>query len=139
MLSKAFPMLSIVVLLFPMGFFALASPPLLVLKHDTPLDGRFVRSMFNLYYVVVMTIAALAAAGCAAVGHLLLAFAMGLVLAFVFALRLWMVSGFDRLRAEIAAGAAGAVKRFKRWHLAGMVVNVFQIAAVAWGLTRLVA
>ena len=131
-------MLSIVVLLFPMGFFTLATPPLLVLKHDTPLDGRFVRSMFNLYYLVVMTIAALAAAGCAAVGHLSLAFGMGLVLAFVFALRLWMVSGFDRLRAEIAAGVAGAVKRFKRWHLAGMVVNVLQIAAVAWGLTRLV-
>lgn len=94
MIVNAFPMLSIVVLLFPMGFFALASPPLLVLKHDTPLDGRFVRSMFNLYDLVVMTIAALAA--CAA-------------------------------------------KRFKRWHLAGMVVNVAQIAAVAWGLTRLVA
>ena len=136
MLSKAFPILSIVVLLFPMGFFALASPPLLVLKHDTPLDGRFVRSTFNLYYLVVMSIAAFAAVGCAAVGHLSLAFAMGVVLAFVFSLRLWMVSGFDRLRAEIAAGA---VKRFKRWHLAGMAVNVVQIAAVGWGLTRLAA
>src|SRR5262245_21246398 len=56
-LSRAFPLLSIVVLLFPMGVFMLGSPPLLILKHDTPVDGRFIRGLFNLYYISVITVA----------------------------------------------------------------------------------
>ena len=31
-------------------YFLLGSMPLLILKHDTPVDGNFIRSFFNLYY-----------------------------------------------------------------------------------------
>ncbi|MDM0068471.1 hypothetical protein [Variovorax sp. J31P207] len=40
-----------VLLLVWMGFFMMGSLPLLVLKHDTPLDSRFIRGLFNVYYL----------------------------------------------------------------------------------------
>ena len=39
-----------VALLVTTTYFILGSIPLLVLKHDTPLDAHFVRGFFNIYY-----------------------------------------------------------------------------------------
>ena len=39
-----------VALLVTTAYFIMGSIPLLVLKHDTPLDASFVRGFFNLYY-----------------------------------------------------------------------------------------
>ena len=52
-----------VLLLVWMGFFMMGSLPLLVLKHDTPLDSRFIRGLFNVYYLAVMLTAGAAALG----------------------------------------------------------------------------
>ena len=38
-------------------YFLLGSLPLLILKHDTPVDGNFIRSFFNLYYRVAAFVA----------------------------------------------------------------------------------
>ena len=139
MIAKAFPFLSIIVLLFAMGFFMLASPPLLILKHDTPLDGRFIRGLFNIYYLSVMLIAAVGAAGCVLLGQNAVALAMSGLVVFVFATRLSVISSMDRLRDAIGRGDAVAVPRFRRLHIAGMVLNVVQLGMVAWGMTRLAA
>lgn len=131
-------MLSIVVLLFPMIVFTFASPPLLVLKHDTPVDGGFVRSLFNLYYIVVMAIGTAGAAGCIYLGRSSQALAMGGVVVFVFLLRRWMIARIDDLRAAIARGEPTAIPRFRRLHIGGTAFNVLQLGCVAWGLTRFV-
>jgi hypothetical protein len=136
-LANAFPLLSIVVLLFPMGVFMLASPPLLILKHDTPVDGRFIRGLFNLYYLGVVTVAAVAAAGCALLGYRAVALAMAGLAVFVLVIRGWVISRMDTLRSEITRGESMAVRRFRRLHIAGMVINVIQLGTVAWGMTRL--
>ena len=39
-----------VALLVTTAYFIMGSLPLLVLKHDTPMDARFVRGFFNIYY-----------------------------------------------------------------------------------------
>ena len=39
-----------VALLVTTAYFILGSVPLLILKHDTPKDSRFVRGFFNTYY-----------------------------------------------------------------------------------------
>ena len=139
MISKAFPFLSIVVLLFPMGVFMLTTPPLLILKHDNPTDGRFIRGLFNLYYNALMTIGGVAAVGCTLVGRHGVALAMAALVAFVYAIRRWVIRNMDRLRGAIADGEPLAVPRFRRLHIAGMLLNVVQFGIVAWGLTRLVA
>ena len=45
------PLATIVLLLLWMGFFMLGSLqlPLLILRHDTPLDARFIRGRFDVY------------------------------------------------------------------------------------------
>jgi hypothetical protein len=136
-LSKAFPLLSIVVLLFPMIVFMFASPPLLVLKHDTPVDSRFIRNLFNVYYIVVMTIATLDATGFAFRGQSAATLALGGLIVFVFVLRRWVISNMDKLRDAMTRGDPMAVPRFRRLHIAGMVLNVCQLGAVASGMTRL--
>lgn len=48
MLPLSLALLATVGLLISMGFFMLGSLPLLVLRHDTPMDARFIRGMlFN--------------------------------------------------------------------------------------------
>jgi hypothetical protein len=138
LLAKAFPLLSIVVVLFPMGAFMLASPPLLILKHETPVDGHFIRNLFNVYYIVVITIAAIGAAGCALIEQRALALAMVGLVVFVLLIRRGMLSKMDRVRDAINRGESMAVPRFRRLHIAGMVLNVVQLGTVAWGMTRLV-
>ncbi len=139
MLTKTFPFLSIVVLLFSMVVFMLATPPLLVLKHDTPVDGRFIRGLFNFYYIGVMTIAAVGAAGCVLIGQRALALAMGGLVVVVFGIRRWVISNMDRLRDAMTRGESMALPRFRRLHMAGMLLNVVQLGAVAWVMTRLAA
>lgn len=46
-----------VALLVTTAYFIMGSIPLLVLKHDTPLDARFVRGFFNIYYVAAFVTA----------------------------------------------------------------------------------
>jgi hypothetical protein len=139
LLAKTFPLLSIVVVLFPMGAFMLASPPLLILKHETPpVDGRFIRNLFNVYYIVVITIAVIGAAGCALIEQRALALAMVGLVVFVLLIRRGMLSKMDRVRDAINRGESMAVARFRRLHIAGMLLNVVQLGTVAWGMTRLV-
>jgi hypothetical protein len=136
-LANVFPLLSIVLLVFPMGIFMLATPPLLILKHDTPLDGRFIRGLFNLYYVAVMTVAIVGAIGNTLAGQRPEALAMGGLAVFVFGVRRWMISSMDTQREAIARGESMAVPRFRRLHIAGMILNVLQLGTVVWGMTRL--
>ena len=43
-----------VILLVITAYFLMGSVPLLILKHDTPMDGNFVRGFFDIYYRVAM-------------------------------------------------------------------------------------
>lgn len=139
MLSKAIVLLSMVALLFPMVFFSFASLPLLVLKHDTPQDARVVRGLFNSYYTVVVIASCAGALGHVALGRLTGSLALGGVAAFVFAIRRWVIPRMDRLRDTIATGDATAIPRFRRLHIAGILLNVVQVGVVAWGMAKLVS
>ncbi len=58
MFNTIAPFVTLVLLLVSMGFFMLGSLPLMILKHDTPLDARFIRGLFDVYYKAVMAAAA---------------------------------------------------------------------------------
>jgi len=57
-----------VILLVITAYFLMGSVPLLVLKHDTPLDSRFVRGFFNTYYLAAIFTAGATAASYAFAG-----------------------------------------------------------------------
>jgi hypothetical protein len=62
---------------------------------------------------------------------------MACIAALAFALRRWIIiPRMDLLRATIP-GTDASVAGFRRLHIAGMMLNVAQLGAVAWALTRL--
>lgn len=126
-----------VLLLVWMGFFMMGSLPLLVLKHDTPLDSRFIRGLFNVYYLAVMLTAGAAALGFAWTGKPAFALGMMCIATLAFALRRWLVIPRMDLLRDMIPESGSAIFRFRRLHIAGMMLNVAELATVAWALTRL--
>ncbi|MES2246921.1 MAG: hypothetical protein V4645_06555 [Pseudomonadota bacterium] len=137
MLPIVVALMATVILLVWMGFFMMGSLPLLVLSHDTPLDSRFIRGLFNVYYVAVVLTASAAALSYAWCGKPFFAIGMAFIAGLAFALRRWLIiPRMDLLRHTIPATVTSIVQ-FRKLHIAGMVLNVMQLGTVAWALTQL--
>jgi hypothetical protein len=137
MLPIVISLAATVALLVWMGFFMMGSLPLLVLKHDTPLDSRFIRGLFNVYYVAVIMTGSAAALSFAWSGKPAFALGMASIAALAFALRRWVIiPRMDLLRHTIPAADA-SIFQFRRLHIAGMMLNAAQLGTVAWALTQL--
>lgn len=136
MLLHSTILLSTVALLISMGFFTLGSLPLLVLKHDKPLDARFIRCVFNTHYTGSVGIAAVGATGHGLAGH-------GAMTAFVLMFGLWaligrlrIVAGMDALRQARRASGVMDVAKFRRLHILGIAANVTMLVCFIFLLTR---
>ncbi len=125
-----------VALLVWMGFFMMGSLPLLVLKHDTPLDSRFIRGLFNVYYLAIMITATIGAVSYALAGRPAIALALACVSALGFAGRFWLVSRMDLVRSTMTADDSLAIRRFRRLHITGMLLNVALLAGYCVGMTQ---
>jgi hypothetical protein len=129
-------LISTVLLLVWMGFFMMGSLPLLILKHDTPVDARFIRGLFKVYYMAIMTTGAVGALSSALAGRPAIALALAAVAALGFAGRHWFILRMDLVRSTMTADDAFAIRRFRRLHVAGMLLNVVLLAAFCVGMTR---
>jgi hypothetical protein len=127
---------STVALLVWMGFFMMGSLPLLILKHDTPVDSGFIRGLFNVYYVAIVTTGAIGALSYALAERLSIALALGCVAVLGFAGRYWFISRMDMVRSTMTADDSSAIARFRRLHIAGMLLNAVLLAAFCFGMTR---
>ena len=108
-----------VVLLVTTGYFLMGGLPLLILKHDVPLDARFIRSFFQVYYRPAFAFGALANA------------------AAVTLLRRHMLRAMEHLGAQIAAQDARAIAEFRRLHASALLVNLLQVVLIVWGILQL--
>jgi len=123
-----------VALLVVTAYFIMGSAPLLVLKHDTPLDARFVRSFFNIYYRLAIFIAAATAISYAASGRLMLAAgAAGLALLAVL-LRGQIIPKMASWGAQIPVSGPNAIAGFRRTHVTAILVNLAQLVFMVWSL-----
>ena len=125
---------STIPLLMCMLYFFMGSLPLLVLKHDTPMDSRFIRGFFNTYYIGVVCTATVPTISYALVGHLAFSAGMAAIAALALFLRKVVLSHMDGLRIRIESGDATAATDFRHVHIAGMVVNFIQLVVLVWGL-----
>jgi len=124
-----------VALLVTTAYFILGSVPLLILKHDTPKDFRFVRGFFNIYYL-----AAMSAGSAAAVSYALAerpAFAAGAAALALLAavLRRKVIPRMESLGTQIQAGGTDAIAAFRRTHMSAILVNLAQLVLLVWSLT----
>ena len=136
MLATVAPFATIVILLVWMGFFMFGSLPLMILKHDTPLDARFIRGLFDVYYKAVMVTAGVGALANAVAGRPAVAIGMGIVALIAFFSCRNILSRMDALRAAMTATDTTRIRQFRSLHVWGMVLNVVQLVAVCVGLTK---
>jgi len=124
-----------VALLVVTGYFLLGSVPLLVLKHDTPLDSRFVRSFFNIYYRAAMFTAGATAVSYGLAGKLDFASGAAALTVLAFILRRKVIPTMDAFGAQIQGGSTDAIPGFRRTHMTAILINVVQLALIVWSLT----
>ena len=126
-----------VALLVTNAYFLMGSLPLLILKHDTPLDSWFIRGFFNVYYVVAVVAASATAVSLAFASKP--AFAVGAAaLALLSAtLRRKIIPRMDALRSEIRAFGTDAIPGFRRMHLTATSISFVQLVLIVWSLVVL--
>ncbi len=132
-------LIATVTLLVWMGFFMMGSLPLLVLKHDTPLDARFIRGLFNVYYTAITITAGVGALSYALSDHVGFALAFGCMAALGLAGRRGIVARMDRLRSTMTVDDSSAIRQFRRLHITGMLLNVLLLALYCVGMVRVTA
>lgn len=135
--AMIFALFFTVALLVTTGYFILGSIPLLVLKHDTPLDARFIRNFFNIYYRAALATATATALSFAFAGRAGLS-AGAVVLALIaILLRRKMIPKMDALGAQIESNDTDAIAGFRRTHVAAILINIVQLAAIVGSLSTL--
>lgn len=123
-----------VAMLVNTGYFLLGGLPLLILRHDEPLDARFVRSFFNVYYQAAFWVALGAAVSYALWGRWAFAVGAAVLAATATLLRRRLLPVMLHLGGQIEAGHAGAVQQFRRIHATALLLNLVQLVVAVWGL-----
>jgi len=123
-----------VALLVITAYFILGSVPLLILKHDTPLDSRFIRGFFNTYYLVAMFTASATAVSYALAGRPVFAAGAAALALLATTLRRKVIAKMDSLRAQIQVSGTYAIQRFRRMHVTAILINLAQLVVIVWSL-----
>jgi hypothetical protein len=126
-----------VALLVTTTYFILGSIPLLVLKHDTPLDARFVRSFFNIYYVAAVVTATATSISYSFAGRPALATGAAALALIAIVLRKNVIPKMALLGDQIQSNDMDAISGFRRTHVTAILINIVQLAAIVWSLTAL--
>ncbi len=136
MFAKVIAISSTIALLAWMGFFFMGSLPLLVLKHDTPLDAKFIRGLFNVYYSAVVATGLAGAVGYVLSDRLAISLVMVGIASLAVLSRCWIVGQMDLARDSIMIEDSGAIRQFRRLHVGGMLLNFAQLAIICVGMTK---
>ena len=126
-----------VAMLVTTAYFLMGGLPLLILKHDTPVDAGFVRGFFNVYYKAAIGTALGACASYALWGRFGFAIGAAALLLLAFVLRRKLLSAMEHFGTRMQDAGEGAIRGFRRVHLLALSANVVQLAVLVWGTTQL--
>ena len=121
-------------LLVTTAYFLMGSVPLLTLKHDEPMDSRFVRGFYNTYYLAAMFTAAATALSYELAGRPLIAAGAAALALLAVVLRWKVIPYMDALRPQIQAMGDSAITAFRRIHVAAILLNLAQLVLIVWVL-----
>jgi hypothetical protein len=113
-------------------YFILGSIPLLVLKHDTPLDARFVRAFFNTYYVAALASATATTLSLVIAGRAGIAAAAAVLAVVAAILRKQIIPTMDSIGAQIQSDFGDAIPAFRRTHITAILINIVQLVVIVW-------
>lgn len=126
-----------VALLVTTAYFIMGSIPLLILKHDTPLDARFVRGFFNIYYRAAFLTASATAVSFASAGRPGIAAGAAALALIAVVLRKMIIPKMDSLGTQIQSNDMDAIPGFRRTHITAILINIAQLAAIVFSLIKL--
>ena len=123
-----------VALLAVTAYFLLGSVPLLVLKHDNPVDARFIRSFYLTYYRIALVAAVGTAISYALAGRPAFAAGAGGIAALTLVLRGKFIPMMDQLAPQIQTREIMAIPAFRKIHKSAILINTTQLLAILGSL-----
>ncbi|BAL75297.1 hypothetical protein [Bradyrhizobium cosmicum] len=121
---------AMIILLFPMGYFTLASPAFLLVKLDIKPVAQLLRGMFNAHFLVMGVAGIIGTAAFLLAGRLLFAAIVGLLAALAIVGRPRFMQRMDDQLSAGDAGDADAARRLRRLHWTGMLGNAVLLAGL---------
>ncbi|OPY98222.1 hypothetical protein A5906_34495 [Bradyrhizobium sacchari] len=119
-----------VILLFPMGYFTLASPAFLLVKLDIQPVAQLLRGMFNAHFLVMRVAGIVGTVILLLDGRPLAAMGVALLAALAIWGRRWFMQRMDDQLSARDAGDAEAPRRLRRLHWSGMLGNAVLLVAL---------
>jgi hypothetical protein len=139
MTSDGMALAAIVILIFPMGYFFLASPAFLLVKLDIPPVTQLLRGMFNAHFLMMRIAAIIGTVTFALTGRPVFAIGVALIAAFAVWARGWFLRQWDVQLSARDAGDAAAVRRLRRLHWGGMLCNAILLFAIVGSIPYVAA
>jgi hypothetical protein len=130
---------AIVILIFPMGYFFLASPAFLLVKLDIPPVTQLLRGMFNAHFLMTSVAGVVGTVVFAVTGRPVFAIGIGVIAAYAIWSRRWFLRQWDVQLSARDAGDADAVRRLRRLHWSGMLSNAIQLFAIVGSIPYVAA
>lgn len=127
----------VVVVLFCLTYFTMASIPFLFVRLDVPEVWRLFRGLFGTYFLVIAVVALVATASFVTSGAMAFAAAMLLLAAAAMVARVPVTQRMDAQRTAWESGDTAAMRRLRTIHWAGMLINTALLASVAASLPYL--
>ncbi|GMO99353.1 MULTISPECIES: hypothetical protein [Bradyrhizobium] len=121
---------AMIILLFPMGYFTLASPAFLLVKLDVQPVALLLRGMFNAHFLVMGAAGIIGTVAFLLAGRLAFATVVGLLAALAIGGRRRFMARMDNQLSAGDAGDAEAPRRLRRLHWSGMLCNAVLLAAL---------
>ena len=127
MTPDAVAALATVILLFPMGYFLLASPAFLFVRLDIEPVALLLRGLFKAHFIMMGIVGVVGMIAFVVAGRPGFAVGIGLIVAFAVWAGPWFLRQMD---AQINAGDAGSARWLRRLHWGGMLCNAVQVFAL---------
>ena len=128
------PLYAVVIVMFSLIYFALASISFLLVRLDIPEVARLFRGLFNIYFWMVVVTGLVAVAVFAASGRMAFTAAMLLLAATAMAVRNRVLQLIDTQQTALESGDTTAMQRLRLIHWGGMLANIVILATVASGV-----
>ena len=122
---------AVIIVLFSLFYFSMASIPFLFVRLDIPEVSRLFRGLFNVYFWMVGCTGLVATAVFAASGRMAFTAAMLLLAATAMAVRKTVLQRIDTQQGAWQSGDTAAMRRLRLIHWGGMMANVLVFATIA--------
>src|SRR6266403_5480573 len=131
MVPNFVPLFAVVIVLFSLLYFSMASIPFLFVRLDVPEVSRLFRGLFDVYFWMVGCTGFVATAAFAASGCMAFTAEMLLLAATAMAMRSRVLQRIDTQQSAWQSGDTAAMRRLRLIHWGGMRAHILVFATVS--------